>query len=100
MPHRREVPRGLLVEYGGSIVHPSSRKQEICTKDLTEAELVAMSDYVPRMERTKEYLIGQGERICNTILFQDNTSCIQILKDPNIGKLRTRFIRARSWSRK
>ena len=73
----------------------ASRKQKICTKDSTEAEWVSVSDYVPKMEWTKDFLAGQGEKIASTTLFQDNRSCIMVLKDPSLGKLRTRYIKAR-----
>ena len=50
---------------------------------------------MPKMEWTKDFLTGQGEKIASTTLLQDNRSCIMVLKDPSLGKLRTRYITAR-----
>lgn len=86
---------GLVVQYGESVVMCQSKKQKICTKDSTEAEIVSVSDEVPEIEWVKEYLLGQGAVISSTTLYQDNKSCIMILEDPGIGRLRTRYIRAR-----
>ena len=40
---------GLVVEYGGSVIFCKSKKQEICTKDSTEAEIVSVLDKIPEM---------------------------------------------------
>ena len=87
--------RGLVVEYGMSIINSDSGKHKVCTKDSTKTEGVSVSNYVVRIEWFGDFLTGQGEKIVTTTLLQDNSSCILILKDPTRGKLRTRNIKAR-----
>ena len=44
---------GLVVEFGGRVILASSKKQKICTKDSTKAELVVVSDFIPKIEWVK-----------------------------------------------
>ena len=60
---------GLVVQYGENVVMCQSKKQKICTKDSTEAEIVSVSDEVPEFEWVKECLLGQGKTISSTTLF-------------------------------
>ena len=85
---------GLVVALGGSVILVWSKKQKICTKDSTEAELVAVSDFCPMMEWVKDFLVGQGVVVSETIIYQDNTSTMKISEIPECGKLRTRYIKA------
>ena len=87
---------GLVVVYGGSCVLAWSKKQKICTKDSTESELVGVTDFIPQMEWVKDFLTGQGEQISKTTLYQDNTSTMKIIDNPDCGKLRSRYIKARA----
>ena len=87
---------GLIVVLGGSVVLVWSKKQKICTKDSTEAELVAVSDFCPVMEWVNDFLAGQGVEVSDTVVYQDNTSTMKIIENPECGKLRTRYIKARA----
>ena len=46
------------------------------------------------MEWVKDILVGQGVNISDTALYQDSTSKIKIILNPECGKLRTRYIKA------
>ena len=83
------------------MVYASSRKQKICTKDSTEAEVVALSDNLVQIESISDFvekLFGKTEMTIKSkmkpVVLQDNTSTIRLITE-NCGKQRTRHLAAR-----
>ena len=73
-----------------------SRKQKLNTRSSTEAELVAADDYSMIVLWTKLFMEEQGYPIIENILFQDNKSTIQLLKNgKRSSSQRTRAINIR-----
>lgn len=72
-----------------------SRKQRLATKDSTESELVALSDYVAKVERSHGYLEERGIKLDAPIVLNDNTSTIAIINKKDDKPLRNRHLTAR-----
>ena len=72
-----------------------SRKQRLATKDSTEAELVALSDYVAKVEWSQGYLEERGIKLDAPIVLNDNTSTITIINKRDDKPLRNRHLTAR-----
>ena len=64
-------------------VHCKSAKQQIVTKSITEAELVALSDSSNQALYLRNFVIGQGHLCGPVTVYQDNMSCMS-------GRLNTR----------
>jgi hypothetical protein len=69
-------------------VYVKSSKQKIGTKSSTEAELVGMSDSASQVILVRNFLMEQGYRLGAAIIYQDNKSCLAIMKRG--GPLRSR----------
>jgi hypothetical protein len=91
---------GCMVFLGNTPVHEACRKQKIVTKDSTEAELVALSDYLEEGAMVEEFLIDIGSlmdiELIDTpfVLYQDNKSTITLVESGG-GKHRTKYMRVR-----
>ena len=66
------------MSFGVGTVYSKSSKQKLNTKSSTEAELVAVSEYLPYHIWLVNFLIHQGYNIKNKVLFQDNESAIKM----------------------
>lgn len=84
---------GYVTFIGKACVGWSSSKQKIVSKDSTEAELVALSDFVSKTIILDEFLCFQGMKMPKT-LRQDNRSTISLVQDGG-GKPRTKHLRVR-----
>ena len=69
---------GGAMSFGTGILHGKSTKQKLNTKSSTEAELVAVSDYIPYHIWMIIFLTQQGYEIKNKVLYQDNQSAIKM----------------------
>ena len=58
------------------IIHSKSSKQKLNTKSSTEAELVAVTEYLPYHIWMVNFMKSQGYNINEKVLFQDNQSAI------------------------
>jgi len=92
---------GCVMLLGGSMVYASSRKQKICTKDSTEAEVVALSDNLVQIESISDFvnkLFGKTDMTIKSkikpVVLQDITSTIRLITE-NCGKQRTKHLAAR-----
>jgi len=89
---------GCMVFIGNTLVHEAYRKQKIVTKDSTEAELVALSDYLEEDAMVEEFLMDVGhlldEDLVDTpfVLYQDNKSTITLVETGG-GKHRTKYMK-------
>jgi hypothetical protein len=85
---------GVSTMLGNTSVNEISRKQKIVTKDITEAELVALSDHVMEADLMTEFLKEQGIRMKTPIVYQDNASTVTLVTKGG-GKPRTKYLRVR-----
>ena len=76
-------------------VHCKSSKQSIVTKSSTEAELIALSDSANQGLFIRNFLIAQGHETGPVTMYQDNTSCMALMKRGRSGAERTRHISIR-----
>jgi len=77
---------GSTMSLGHGVLMSKSTKQKLNTKSSTEAELVGVSDTLSQILWTNYFLEHQHYDTDDTILFQDNTSAIQM---ENNGKMST-----------
>ena len=87
---------GCAVVLGeGGPVYNKSTKQKIVTKSSTEAELIALSDSVSQSIHMRNFLMAQGYAMGPVILYQDNMSCMSIVKKGGPCSERSRHINIR-----
>jgi hypothetical protein len=66
-------------------VMTKSRKQKVQCKSSTEAELVALSDFIEQVEWVKDYLEAQGHKTGPARVYQDNTSTMAKVKQDSLS---------------
>lgn len=76
-------------------VFVKSTKQKIVTKSSTEAELVGMSDCASQAIHVRNFVMNQGYETGPAILYQDNLSCMALMKRGGPGSERSRHINIR-----
>jgi hypothetical protein len=87
---------GCITVIGNSgPVHAKSVKQKIVTKSSTEAELVATSDSANQTLHLRQFLVEQGHPQNEAEVFQDNISCMNLLKKGKSCSERTRHMSIR-----
>jgi hypothetical protein len=84
----------IVLGEGGPLLAKSS-KQKIVTKSSTEAELVGLSDTATLAIHLRNFVIGQGYDIGPAIVYQDNLSCMALMKRGGPGSERSRHINIR-----
>jgi hypothetical protein len=72
-----------------------SAKQQIVTKSSTEAELVGLSDTASQAIHLRNFIIAQGYETGPAIIYQDNLSCMALIKRGGPGSERSRHINIR-----
>jgi hypothetical protein len=65
-----------VMSMGGGGIYGTSTRQKIVTKSSTEAELVGVSDVLPQVIWTQNFLLAQGYEVRDSIVYQDNKSAI------------------------
>jgi hypothetical protein len=91
---------GCILFWGNTLVYEACRKQRIVTKNSTEAELIALSDYIDEGTLLEDFIMELGmlfdEDIVDTpqVVFQDNKSTIELV-DKGGGKPRTKYMKVR-----
>ena len=83
---------GACVSMGSGFVCWKSSKQSLTTKSSTKAELVAVSDQSALLFHAEKLLKGQGIIAEKKIIYQDNLSTIQLLKNKKSSSQRTAHI--------
>jgi hypothetical protein len=79
----------------GGPLYAKSGKQKIVTKSSTEAELVGLSDTASQALHLRNFVIEQGYDVGPAILYQDNLSCMALMKRGGPGSERSRHINIR-----
>jgi len=72
-----------------------STKQKIVTKSSTEAELVGLSDTASQAIHLRNFVLEQGYETGPAIIYQDNLSCMALMKRGYPGSERSRHINIR-----
>jgi hypothetical protein len=67
---------GGILSIGKGAIYATSIRQKINTKNSTEAELVGVSDVMSQVMWTRYFLQGQGCKVNESIIHQDNKSAI------------------------
>jgi len=83
----------VLGETGAIFV--KSAKQKIVTKSSTEAELVGLSDTASQAIHLRNFVLCQGYDTGPAIIYQDNLSCMALMKRGGPGSERSRHINIR-----
>jgi Reverse transcriptase (RNA-dependent DNA polymerase) len=76
----------------GGPLYAKSCKQKIVTKSSTEAEVVGLSDTASQAIHTRNFLRAQGYNIGPATIYQDNKSCMALIKRGGPGSDRSRNI--------
>lgn len=84
----------IVLGYGGPVYSKSS-KQKIVTKSSTEAELVAVSDTATQLLHLRNFVIAQGYEVGPAVIYQDNMSCMALMKKGKPTSERSRHISIR-----
>lgn len=83
----------VLGEVGA--LYSKSTKQKIVTKSSTEAELVGLSDTASQAIHLRNFVLCQGYGTGPAVIYQDNLSCMALMKRGGPGSERSRHINIR-----
>jgi hypothetical protein len=76
-------------------VYAKSGKQKIVTKSSMEAEMVGMSDSASASIHMRHWLVAQGYDMGPVVVYQDNMSCMALIKRGGPASERSRHISIR-----
>ena len=93
--HDLKSHTGCTITLGKGTIYAKSSTQKLNTKSSTEAELVAMSDGANQVIWTRNFLLEQDYQMGPAIIYQDNMSTIQLIKNGKSNSERTRYINIR-----
>jgi hypothetical protein len=87
---------GATMTMGRGSVYSTSSKQKLVARSSTESELIGLHDVLPQVIWTRNFLIGQGFTVNDSVLYQDNKSAMLLEKNGRMssGK-RTKHINVR-----
>ena len=91
-PDGRSHTGSCVVVGDRGAVHCKSAKQQIVTKSSTEAELVALSDSSNQALHLRNFIRGQAHACGPVTVYQDNMSCMALIKRGRSAAERTRHI--------
>jgi hypothetical protein len=89
---------GLLITLNDGPILFKSSKQKITTLSSSESELVCLSDSVPSICGILDFLNEMKAKVTSKIIFQDNMSTIQMVKNARPTSQRTKHINIRYFS--
>jgi hypothetical protein len=75
--------------------HVKSSAQKANTKSSAECELMGLSDYAGQAIWARNFVIAQGYDVGPVVLYQDNTSCMALVKRGGPASERSRHIEIR-----
>ncbi len=71
---------GAFITVGKGPVWTKSSRQKLNSKSSTEAELIGVSDALPQLIWTRDFLQEQGIKMVPSTIFQDNMSTIALME--------------------
>lgn len=77
------------------VLSARSAKQKIVTKSSTEAELVGLSDSAAQAIHLRNFVQAQGYETGPAVIYQDNLSCMALMRRGGPGSERSRHINIR-----
>jgi hypothetical protein len=83
---------GCIISLGKGAIYGKSSTQKLNTTSSTEAELVAMTEASNQVLWTRNFLIHQSYEVDPAVIYQDNMSTIQLIKNGRSNSERTRHI--------
>jgi Reverse transcriptase (RNA-dependent DNA polymerase) len=83
---------GGVISLGKGPVYVKSSKQKLTSKSSTEAELIGVSDMLPQVIWTRDFLLQQGYSCGPAKIFQDNQSTIVLANKGFSTSEKTRHI--------
>ena len=83
---------GCVISLGKGPIYAKSSTQKLNTKSSTEAELVGLSDCSNQVIWTRNFLIQQGYVMQPAVMYQDNMSTIQLIKNGRSNSEKTRHV--------
>ena len=86
---------GSVITLGKGAIYAKSGTQRLMTKSSTEAELVALSDSANQVLWTRNFLECQGHPQPPALVYQDNQSTIQLIRNGRSNSERTRHVDVR-----
>ena len=86
---------GTIISIGRGPIYAKSGSQRINSKSSTESELIGLSDSASQVIWTRNFLLSQGYSVKASTVYQDNTSCMSLVKNGKSNSERTRHIATR-----
>ena len=83
---------GCVISLGMGPIYAKSSTQKLNTKSSTEAELVGLSDCSNQVIWTRNFLIQQGYIMPPAVMYQDNMSTTQLIKNGRSTSEKTRHV--------
>ena len=83
---------GCVITLGKGAIYAKSGTQRLMSKSSTEAELVALSDASNQVLWTRNFLERQGHPQPPALIYQDNQSTIQLMRNGRSNSERTRHV--------
>lgn len=87
---------GATFSLGKGTLYSGSHRQKLNSKSSTEAEVIAVDDFIGQVLWTQYFLQAQGYAVKKSVVYQDNQSAILLEKNGRkSGSKRTRHINVR-----
>ena len=84
-----------MIGIGRGPVYANSKTQKLNTKSSSEAELIGISDNSNQVIWSREFVKEQGYNVDPAVIYEDNTSTINMVKNGRSNSERTRHIAIR-----
>jgi hypothetical protein len=86
---------GIVLMMAGCAVAAWSFKQKMVTRSSTESEIVALSDGLTQVLWLHHMLTAQGYDLPSTVVYQDNSAVMELMKRPRSTHQRTKHLDVR-----
>jgi hypothetical protein len=86
---------GTIISLGRGPIYAKSGAQRINSKSSTESELIGLSDSASQVIWTRNFLVSQGYSVKASTVYQDNTSCMSLVRNGKSNSERTKHIATR-----